>query len=63
MQSRQGNEESKTSVKNLDLNLCFFNKNRYLTMVIGDFSFQSHNWHKGDKTRGSGFKFEIMTSY
>lgn len=63
MQSRQGNEESKTSVKNLDLNLCFLNKNRYLTIVIGDFDLKSHNWHKGDKTRGNRSKFEIMTSY
>ena len=36
-------------LKNLEPNLEFiFNKNRYLTIVIGDFNVKSHNWYKDD---------------
>ena len=58
----QNMEEFETFVKNLELNLEFiFNKNPYLTAVVGDFNDKSHIWYKGDKTTASGSKFEIMT--
>ena len=47
-------EEFETFVKNLELSLEFiFNKNPYLTIVIGDFNAESYNWYKGDKTTAS----------
>ena len=49
-------EEFEMFVKNLELNLeSIFNKNPYLTVVIGDVI--------GNKTIASGSKLEIMTSH
>ena len=46
------------------MNLEFiFNKNPYLTVVIGDFNAKSHNWYKDDKNTASGSKLEVMTSH
>ena len=57
-------KEFKAFNKNLELNLEFiFNKNPYLTVVIGDFHAKSHDLCKGDKTTASGTKLEIMTSH
>ena len=40
-------EEFETFVKHPDFNLEFiFNKNSYLTVVIGDFNAKSRNWKK-----------------
>ena len=57
-------EEFEAFVKNLELHLEFiFNKNLYLTIVIGDFNAKSYKYHKDDKTTASGSKLEIMTSH
>ena len=51
-------------LKNLELNLEFiFNKDPYLTVVIGDFNAKSHNCYKGDKTTTSGSALKTMTSH
>ena len=56
-------EEFKAFVKNLDLNIAFvFNRNPYLTAVIGYFNANSRNWYKGNKTSPSGSQIGIMTS-
>ena len=61
--SSQNMEEFKAFVKNLDLNIAFvFNRNPYLTAVIGYFNANSRNWYKGNKTSPSGFQIGIMTS-
>ena len=60
----QNMEENEAFVKNLELHLEFiFNKNLYLTIVIGDFNAKSYKYHKDDKTTASGSKLEIMTSH
>ena len=60
----QNMEEFGMFVKNLDLNIeLIFTKNPCLTVVIGYFNVKSHNWYKGDKTKASGTKLEIMTSH
>ena len=54
-------EEFETFVSNLELKLeSIFNKNPYLTAVIGDFDGKSHNWYKGNKTTAGESKLEIM---
>ena len=57
-------EEFKTFVKNLGLNMAFiFNKNPYLTAVIGYFNANLNHWYKDNKTTPSEFKTGIMTSH
>ena len=61
---RQNMEEFENFVKNFEFNLGFiFDKNLYLTVVVGDLNAKSHNSCKGDKTTASGSKLEIMTSH
>ena len=51
-------------LKNLELNLEFiFNKDPYLTVIIGDFNAKSHNWYKGDKTTTSGSALKTSSHY
>ena len=60
----QNMEEFETFVENFDWNREFiFNKNAYLTIVIGHFNAKSYNWYKGNKTAASGSKLKIMTSH
>lgn len=57
-------EEFETFVENLELKLeSIFNKNAYLTLVIGDFDGKSHNWYKGNKTTAGESKLEILKSH
>ena len=60
----QNLKKFETFVKIVELDDEFiFNKNQYLTVVIGDFNAKSHNWYKGGKTAASGSKLEVMTSH
>ena len=61
--SSQSQDEFHDFLTNLEMNLDdYFNSNRFLTTVIGDFNAKSNNWSEGDRSTIEGSKIDFHTS-